>query len=158
MFERARRPRIKRLAALFGLAMVLATPALFAQQLDPAVYNKLRYRHIGPEGNRVIAIASHPGNRDVIYAGAPAGGGGETTARGLNWEPVFDNTDVASIGALAVSISDPNVVWAGTGETNIRSMISIGNGIYKSTDAGKTWQHMGLRETGRQPAGSRGAS
>ena len=52
-------------------------------------------------------------------------------------------------GALAVSISDPNVVWAGTGETNIRSMISIGNGIYKSTDAGKTWQHMGLRETGR---------
>ena len=66
MFERARRPRIIRLAALFGLAMVLATPALFAQQLDPAVYNKLRYRHIGPEGHRVIAIASHPGNRDVI--------------------------------------------------------------------------------------------
>ena len=149
MFERARRPRIKRLAALLGLTMVLATPALFAQQLDPAVYNKLRYRHIGPEGNRVIAIASHPGNRDVIYAGAASGGVWKTTDGGLNWEPVFDNTDVASIGALAVSISDPNVVWAGTGETNIRSMISIGNGIYKSTDAGKTWQHMGLRETGR---------
>ncbi len=129
--------------------MVLATPALFAQQLDPAVYSKLRYRHIGPEGNRVIAIASHPGNRDVIYAGAASGGVWKTTDGGLNWEPVFDNTDVASIGALAVSISDPNVVWAGTGETNIRSMISIGNGIYKSTDAGKTWEHMGLRETGR---------
>ena len=135
--------------ALLGTALVVAAPGLLAQELDPAMYAALRYRHIGPEGNRVIAIASHPGNREVIYAGAASGGIWKTTDGGLNWDPVFDATDVASVGALAVSISDPNVVWAGTGETNIRSMISIGNGIYKSTDAGKTWQHMGLRETGR---------
>lgn len=136
-------------AAVLGTALVVVAPGLLAQELDPAMYGALRYRHIGPEGNRVIAIASHPGNRDVIYAGAASGGVWKTTDGGLNWDPVFDDTDVASVGALAVSISDPNVVWAGTGETNIRSMISIGNGIYKSTDAGNTWHHMGLRETGR---------
>ncbi len=136
-------------AAVLGTALVVVAPGLLAQELDPAMYGALRYRHIGPEGNRVIAIASHPGNRDVIYAGAASGGVWKTTDGGLNWDPVFDDTDVASVGALAVSISDPNVVWAGTGETNIRSMISSGNGIYKSTDAGNTWQHMGLRETGR---------
>ncbi len=135
--------------AALGMTLILATPALIAQDVDPAIYGALRYRHIGPEGNRVIAIAGHPGNRDLIYAGAASGGIWKTTDGGLNWGPVFDDTDVASIGALAVSISDPNVVWAGTGETNIRSMISIGNGIYKSTDSGKTRHHMGLRATGR---------
>ncbi len=143
------RPHLYRIAAVVAMVMVLAAPTLFAQELDAGVYGELRYRHIGPEGNRVIAIASHPGDRDLIYAGAASGGIWKTTDGGLTWAPVFDDTDVASIGALAVSISDPNVVWAGTGETNIRSMISIGNGIYKSTDAGKTWQQMGLRETGR---------
>jgi len=141
--------RLECIVAVLGMAMVLAVPTLFAQEIDPAVYEGLLFRHIGPDGNRVIAIAGHPGNRDVIYAGAASGGIWKTTDGGLNWDPVFDDQDVASIGALAVSISDPNVIWAGTGETNIRSMISIGNGMYKSTDAGKTWQHMGLRETGR---------
>jgi len=132
-----------------SLALAVSAPVFAAQEIDPSTYEALRFRHIGPEGNRIIAIAGHPGNRDLIYAGAASGGIWKSTDGGLNWEPVFDDTDVASIGSLAVSISDPNVVWAGTGETNIRSMISIGNGIYKSTDAGKTWQHMGLRETGR---------
>ncbi len=129
--------------------LAVSASTLAAQEIDPSTYEALRFRHIGPEGNRVIAIAGHPGDRNVIYAGAASGGIWKTTDGGLNWEPVFDDMDVASIGALAVSMSDPNVVWAGTGETNIRSMISIGNGIYKSTDAGATWQHMGLRETGR---------
>lgn len=132
-----------------SLTLVVSAPTFAAQEIDPSTYESLRFRHIGPEGNRVIAIAGHPGNRDLIYAGAASGGIWKSTDGGLNWEPVFDDADVASIGALAVSISDPNVVWAGTGETNIRSAISIGNGIYKSIDAGKTWQHMGLRETGR---------
>ncbi len=130
-------------------ATLLATAVVGALEVDPATYGDLAFRHIGPEGNRVIAIAGHPGDRNLIYAGAASGGIWKTTDGGLNWAPVFDDTDVASIGALAVSISDPNVVWAGTGETNIRSMISIGNGIYKSTDAGKTWHHKGLRNTGR---------
>jgi photosystem II stability/assembly factor-like uncharacterized protein len=141
--------RLRSFAAVFGVIMVLATPATFARDLNSDVYGQLNFRHIGPEGNRVIAIAGNPGNRNVIYAGAASGGIWKTSDGGLNWDPIFDDTDVASIGALAVSISDPNVVWAGTGETNIRSMISIGNGIYKSTDAGKTWKHMGLREAGR---------
>lgn len=145
--------RFRRLAhaAVALLLVAAASPAHGLPQsgLDPATYGSLRFRHIGPEGNRVIAIAGHPGDRDLIYAGAASGGVWKTKDAGLNWEPVFDDTDVASIGAIAVSLSDPNVVWVGTGETNIRSSISIGNGIYKSTDAGKTWRRMGLEKTGR---------
>ncbi len=141
-----------RLIAL-GMVAFLSAPGVQAgasvQQIDAAIYSELRYRHIGPEGNRVIAVAGLPGNPDVIYVGAASGGIWKSTDAGLNWEPVFDDVDVASVGSLAIAPSDPNVVWAGTGETNIRSMISIGNGIYKSTDAGRTWQHMGLEKTGR---------
>jgi len=136
-------------AGAVTLGVTLLAGHLQAQELDPSAYAQLPYRHIGPEGNRVIAIASHSDQPEVIYAGAASGGVWKTTDAGLHWDPVFDDTDVASIGALAVSRSDPNVVWAGTGETNLRSMISIGNGIYRSTDAGASWQHMGLRETGR---------
>ena len=136
-------------AAALAVGVTLLAGLGRAQELVPSTYMQLRYRHIGPEGNRVIAIAGHPGQPDVIYAGAASGGVWKTTDAGLNWTPVFDDTDVSSIGALAVSRSDPNVVWAGTGETNLRSMISIGNGIYRSTDAGASWRHMGLRETGR---------
>jgi len=142
-------PQQKLLVVASIAATLIAATSVRTQEVDPTVYGELPFRHIGPEGNRVIAIAGHPGDPELIYAGAASGGVWKTTDGGLNWVPVFDDTDVASIGALAVSISDPNVVWAGTGETNIRSMISIGNGIYRSTDAGKTWQHKGLRKTGR---------
>jgi len=112
-------------------------------------YQALTYRHIGPEGNRVIAIAGIPGNPDIIFTGAASGGIWKSTDGGLNWNPVFDKEDVSSIGALAVSESNPDVIWAGTGETNIRSSISIGKGVYKSTDAGESWDCMGLEKTGR---------
>jgi photosystem II stability/assembly factor-like uncharacterized protein len=85
----------------------------------------------------------------VYYVGAASGGIWKSVDGGLNWAPIFDDQPVQSIGALAIAPSDPNVVWAGTGEAFIRSNISIGNGVYKSTDAGKTWQHMGLELTGR---------
>jgi len=120
-----------------------------AQTLTPEIYESLQFRHIGPKGNRVIAIVSEPGNRDLIYAGAASGGIWKTTDGGLHWVPVFDNQDVSSIGALAMAPSDPHIIWAGTGETNIRSNISIGNGIYKSTNGGKLWQKMGLEKSGR---------
>ncbi len=126
----------------------LAPPAV-AQELSPDVYAALKYRHIGPEGNRVIAIAGQCGNPLIIYVGAASGGIWKTQDGGLNWKPVFDDQDVSSIGALAVAASDSNIIWAGTGETNIRSSISIGNGIYKSEDGGSTWQKMGLEKTGR---------
>ena len=132
-------------------ACILAnfSSGVFAQDLSPEVYSSLKYRHIGPEGNRVIAIAGVPGNHEVIYAGAASGGVWKSFDSGLNWQPVFDDQDVSSIGALAVAESDPNIVWAGTGETNIRSSISIGNGIYKSINGGKSWKKRGLEKTGR---------
>jgi len=85
----------------------------------------------------------------VYYVGAASGGIWKSIDGGLNWNPIFDDQPVQSIGALAIAPSDPNVVWAGTGEAFVRSNISIGNGVYKSTDAGKTWRHMGLDLTGR---------
>jgi len=122
---------------------------IYAQRLSPETYSSLKFRHIGPKGNRVTAIVGQPGNPDLIYVGAASGGIWKTENGGLTWKPVFDDQDVSSIGSLTLSVSDPNIVWAGTGEANIRSSISIGNGIYKSVDGGKTWRHMGLRNTGR---------
>ena len=115
----------------------------------PDVYAGLRYRYIGPEGNRTDAVASVPGDPLVYYAGAASGGIWKTSDGGIHWQPIFDEQMVSSIGALAIAPSDPNVVWAGTGESFIRSHISVGEGIFKSTDAGKTWTRMGLEKTGR---------
>jgi len=121
----------------------------YSQEISPYMYKQLKYRHIGPVGNRVIAVVGVPGNPNVYYAGAASGGIFKTTDSGFHWEPIFDDQPVSSIGSLAIAPSDPNIVWAGTGETFLRSNNSIGNGIYKSTDSGKTWKHMGLEKTGR---------
>jgi photosystem II stability/assembly factor-like uncharacterized protein len=119
------------------------------QQISPDLYKALRYRHIGPPGNRTAAVVGVPGDPLTYYIGASSGGVWKSSDGGTTWTPVFDDQPAQSIGALAVASSDPNVVWAGTGEAFIRSNISIGNGVYKSTDAGKTWKHMGLEKTGR---------
>ena len=113
--------------------------------------SQLPWRHIGPEGNRVIAVAGVPGDPLVYYAGAASGGIWKTSDGGEDWVPIFDGQPVSAIGALAVAPSDPNVVWAGTGEAFIgwSTNISLGMGIYKSMDAGKTWAQMGLEKTGR---------
>jgi photosystem II stability/assembly factor-like uncharacterized protein len=113
------------------------------------VYSQLQFRYIGPVGNRTTAVVGFPGNHDLYYVGAASGGIFKTTDGGVHWDPIFDAQPVSSIGSLAVAASDPNIVWAGTGESFIRSHISIGSGIYKSTDAGKTWALMGLEKTGR---------
>ena len=117
--------------------------------IDPALYAQLRYRHVGPVGNRVSSVAGVIGDPLTYYAGAASGGLFKTTDGGIHWEPVFDDKPVSSIGALAVAPSNPNIVWAGTGEPWVRSHISIGAGVYKSTDAGRTWALMGLEATGR---------
>ena len=132
-------------------AMTAAAPiSVFSQQLPEKYLASLRYRFIGPDGNRAIAVAGEPGNPSVAYIGAASGGIFKTDDGGVGWKPVFDDQDVSSIGSLAVSQSDHNIVWAGTGETFlIRPAHSMGNGIYKSTDAGKTWRRMGLEKTGR---------
>ena len=111
----------------------------------------LSFRFLGPVvGNRVASIAGVPGDPYVYYAGAASGGIWKTTDGGMRWTPISDSLPVAAIGALAVAPSDPNVVWAGTGEAwAIRDSDVIGDGMYRSTDAGKTWTHAGLDETGR---------
>jgi photosystem II stability/assembly factor-like uncharacterized protein len=128
-----------------------AVGGLAAQQRANSsnIYRALPFRYIGPPGNRVEAVAGVAGDPSIIYAGAASGGVYKTTDGGLHWTAIFDDQPVASIGALAVAPSDPNVVWVGTGETFIRGNISVGNGIYKSTDAGKSWTHVGLDKTGR---------
>ena len=116
---------------------------------DSALFGQLKYRYIGPEGNRVSSVAGVPGDPRVYYAGAASGGIFKSDDGGIHWRPIFDDQPVASVGALAVAPSDPNVVWAGTGEPFIRSHISLGWGVYRSTDAGKSWSRMGLENTGR---------
>jgi photosystem II stability/assembly factor-like uncharacterized protein len=128
-----------------GAAAQRTAPPLVASEL----LKPLKYRHIGPEGNRVSTVTGVVGDPNVYYAGAASGGIFKTTDGGLHWAPIFDSMPVSSIGSLAVAPSDPNVVWAGTGESSIRSNVSLGWGIFKSTDAGKTWVRMGLDSTGR---------
>jgi len=120
-----------------------------AQQITPDLYSGLRFRHIGPPGNRTSAVVGVPGDPMVSYIGAASGGVWKTTDGGINWASIFDDQPAQSIGAIAIAPSDPNVVWVGTGEAWVRSNISIGNGVYKSTDAGESWEHMGLDLTGR---------
>jgi photosystem II stability/assembly factor-like uncharacterized protein len=138
-------------AAVLVAALLSARVLLVAQAptLNPDVYKQLKYRYVGPVGNRITAVAGIPGSPYVYYAGAASGGIFKTVDDGAHWDPIFDDQPVSSIGSLAIAPSDPNVIWAGTGESFIRSNISIGNGIYKSTDAGKTWTHAGLDRTGR---------
>src|SRR5689334_8211198 len=136
-------------ACVRGLVFAAALPVMFAQQIGSDVFGQLKYRYIGPVGNRVIAAASVAGDPNIYYAGAASGGIFKSTDGGIHWAPIFDGQPVSSIGSLAIAPSDPNLIWAGTGETFIRSHISLGAGIYKSGDAGKTWNIMGLEKTGR---------
>ena len=129
---------------LSGAAAGQQTAELSARLLDP-----FAFRHIGPIGNRVPAVAGVPGDEGVYYAGAASGGLWRTPNGGVSWAPIFDRQEAASIGSIAVAPSDPNVIWVGTGESFIRSNISIGNGVYRSTDRGDSFEHLGLDQTGR---------
>src|ERR1700679_2860094 len=145
------RPILWRCSLILAL---LAAPA-FAQRGGrggaPAPPQDLAFRFMGPAvGNRIASAAGVPSDPTVYYAGAASGGVWKSTDSGRTWAPIFDSQPVQAIGALAVSTSDPKQVWAGTGEAwAIRDSDMMGNGIYKSTDAGATWQHMGLDKRGR---------
>jgi photosystem II stability/assembly factor-like uncharacterized protein len=120
-----------------------------AQAANDGPLGALHFRALGPEGNRVASIIGEPGNPAVVYIGAADGGIWKTTDGGTNWEPIFDKEDVSAVGALAMAPTDHNVVWAGTGEPwLIRPYYTMGDGVYKSTDAGRTWHHMGLGASG----------
>jgi len=142
-------PKVLTISLLVLLLSIFIQGNILAQELDPEIFESLRYRHIGPVGNRVTSVVGIPGDPHVYYAGAASGGIWKTEDGGIRWRPIFDDQDVQSIGSLAVAPSDPNIVWAGTGEAFIRSNISVGNGIYKSTDGGKNWKLMGMEKTGR---------
>lgn len=123
-----------------------------AEPQTPSVngpFAQLHYRTLGPIGNRADAMIGVPGNPLVAYIGAAAGGVWKTTDGGTHWKPIFDREDVQAIGTIALDPSNPETVWVGTGEHDqIRPWVAMGNGIYKSTDGGRTWQHMGLVQTG----------
>jgi photosystem II stability/assembly factor-like uncharacterized protein len=137
-------PRV--FATLFLLITLFTTAA--AQQFDSSLYSALRWRMIGPfRGGRVNAVSGVAGQPDTFYFGSVGGGVWKTTNAGRTWTPIFDSTNVASIGAIGVAPSNPNVIYVGTGEPDMRDSIAFGNGVYKSTDAGKTWKHLGLENT-----------
>jgi photosystem II stability/assembly factor-like uncharacterized protein len=119
-----------------------------SQQLDQSLYSGLRWRMIGPfRGGRVNAVSGVTGQPDTFYFGSVGGGLWKSLNSGRTWTPIFDANNVASIGAIAVSTSNPNTVYVGTGEPDMRDSIAYGDGVYKSTDAGKTWKHLGLENT-----------
>ena len=132
-------------AILFGLSL----PSTSAQSVpSPELFGGLKWRLIGPfRGGRAVAAAGVAGDANTFYFGAVDGGVWKTTDGGVVWSPIFDNERVASIGALAVAPSDSKIIYAGTGESDIRSNLASGDGVYKSTDAGRTWQNIGLRDT-----------
>ncbi len=133
------------------VALLLACPLVLSAQetLPESALSQLQFRHIGPVGNRISAVHGVVGDPLTYYAGAAAGGLWKTVDGGLYWEPLFDDQEVHSIGSIGVSESDPQVIWVGTGEPHIRSNVTIGDGVYRSTDGGETWAHMGLDATGR---------
>src|ERR1041385_7342089 len=131
----------------FAIALVGAVPAP-SQTVAPGAYGALRWRLIGPHrGGRVLAVAGVPGDAATFYFGAVDGGVWRTRNAGVTWEPLFDDQPIASIGALALAPSDPNVIYVGTGEASIRSDITYGAGVYKSTDGGAHWRALGLTDT-----------
>ncbi len=133
---------------IFTLAFLSLTVATLAQPIPADLMNGLKWRLIGPfRGGRVVAVAGVPGDSTTFYFGSVDGGIWKTTDAGVVWTPIFDGQPVASIGALAVAPSDPKIIYAGSGETDIRSDLSTGNGVYKSTDGGSTWAHIGLGDT-----------
>jgi photosystem II stability/assembly factor-like uncharacterized protein len=143
--------RLLRVLTLSLVAVVSAAcsaTACLAQQVDPSLYSGLHWRLIGPfRGGRSNGVSGVPGQPNTFYFGSVGGGVWKTENSGRTWTPVFDAEPVGSIGAIGVAPSNGNVVYVGTGEADMRSQISFGNGMYKSTDAGKTWTHIGLDNT-----------
>jgi len=140
----------KRFAAVSLLMLLGITSATAASGPSATQFKALRFRFIGPQhGNRASAVVGVPGEPNVYYVGAASGGVWKSTDGGFHFQPVFDKEPVQSIGALAVDPERPATVWAGTGESwVIRNGITPGDGVYRSNDGGRSWQHMGLEDAG----------
>src|SRR5438034_5641501 len=134
---------------LLGAAALLLATSLGAggQQLNPNLYQNLRWRCIGPHrGGRTVGATGVPGQPNVFYVGVNNGGVWKTTDYGHTWKPIFDDQPTGSIGALAVAASNPKILYVGSGEGLQRPDLSTGDGVYKSIDGGKTWKNVGLRD------------
>ena len=130
---------------LLGLWLATLLPA---QTIDPKLYSEMHWRSIGPpRAGRARALAGVPSQPNVFYIGFDNGGVWRSTDYGSTWVPLFDSQSTGSIGAIAVAPSNPNVIYVGTGAGIIRPDLSVGDGMYKSIDGGKTWTHLGLRDT-----------
>src|SRR5262244_2652557 len=135
-------------AAVLIIAGLAAAPAppQSKQTADPAA--AMHWRHIGPtRAGRARAVVGVPGQPNLAYIGFDNGGVWRSSDYGSNWQPLFDDQSTGSIGAIAVAPSDPNVIYVGTGAGIIRPDLATGDGIYKSTDAGKTWTRLGLHDS-----------
>src|SRR5687768_13739831 len=139
------------LLLVVGAARLLAQAGGGNQPQQTQPVGAPRFEYVGPtNAGRISAAAGISGKPGVYYAGAASGGVWKTEDGGATWKPTFDGQSSQAIGAVAVAPTNPSIVWAGTGEAwAVRDMDMQGDGIYKSTDAGETWTHMGLRETGR---------
>src|SRR5947207_11989150 len=127
--------------------MIAGEGSVLAPQFSPELLKPLHWRSIGPfRGGRTRAVAGVPSQPNVFYIAQVNGGVWKTTDYGRTWTPIFDDQPTGSVGCIAVSLSDPNVVYVGSGEGLQRPDLSVGDGLYKSIDAGKTWTHLGLRD------------
>ncbi|WP_419941414.1 VPS10 domain-containing protein [Candidatus Palauibacter sp.] len=139
------------LPAESGLPVGIQAPAPTADTVDPSLFGGLSFRFVGPSrGGRVTAVEGHPSHPHTFYQGATGGGVWKTTNYGMSWENISDGYfESPSIGHIEVADSDPNTIYVGTGSDGIRSNIIIGKGVYRSTDAGETWDHIGLEDAGQ---------
>ena len=140
-----RLPTLRSALALVALGLTLA-PVSSAQQ--PDITSGMQWRHIGPvRAGRARALAGVPSQPNVFYAGFDNGGVWRSTDYGSNWVPIFDRESTGSIGAIAVAPSNPDIIYVGSGAGIIRPDLAVGDGMYKSTDGGATWTHLGLRNS-----------
>src|SRR3954447_23732105 len=137
----------KQTLTTFLALLFLYNISAVAQQIDTSMLGEMHWRNVGPfRGGRTRALAGVPSQPNVFYIGAVNGGVWKTDDYGRTWNPIFDSQPTGSIGSIAVALSDPNIIYVGSGEGLHRPDLSVGDGVYKSTDAGKTWTHLGLRD------------
>ena len=145
------RPDISRVgfAAALGFIVSFSSGTVLAQPSDSALLSAFRWRSIGPSsmGGRVVDIEAVDSSFAKVYVASASGGVFKSENAGTTWKPVFDNYRSASIGDIALFQKNPDIVWVGTGEANNRNSVAWGDGIYKSTDGGRTFRNMGLAST-----------
>ncbi|HEX4946790.1 MAG TPA: hypothetical protein VFZ34_09010 [Blastocatellia bacterium] len=133
------------------VAITFTSISIFAQNgaVDTKIFDRLEWRSIGPAnmGGRTADVEGVPGNPNIVYVGTASGGVWKTTNGGVTWKPIFERQGTLSVGDIALQPGNPDVVWVGTGEANPRNSVSFGDGVYKSTDGGRTWNHVGLKDT-----------